>query len=234
MNCSNHIDREPIGMCVRCNKFICRECAVSINNKYYCKDCVSEMYSDKSNNEEGINKEKVKEYADKAVDITMDVTNETLSFVKDFSKSEKVKSTVNNIKKSNSQVKILTMIAIILLVPKMISNLEVVVNIVENVYLAFRYNEIIRGFIFLINGIISLIQPIILVVLAILPFNNFMNFNKKVKITAPIFVLILLTLIKFILGNIAIRFFDITPILDMFSYIMPVALISIAACLEEE
>ena len=44
MNCSKHHDREAKGMCVRCNRLICEECAVKINNKYYCKECVSEMY----------------------------------------------------------------------------------------------------------------------------------------------------------------------------------------------
>ena len=45
MNCSKHYEREAKGMCVRCNRLICEECAVKINNKYYCKECVSEMYS---------------------------------------------------------------------------------------------------------------------------------------------------------------------------------------------
>lgn len=45
MNCSKHHDREAKGMCVRCNRLICEECAVKINNKYYCKECVTEMYS---------------------------------------------------------------------------------------------------------------------------------------------------------------------------------------------
>ena len=45
MNCSKHHEREAKGMCVRCNRLICEECAVKINNKYYCKECVSEMYS---------------------------------------------------------------------------------------------------------------------------------------------------------------------------------------------
>ena len=44
MNCSNHGEREAVGMCVRCHKLICEECKVKINNKYYCKECVSEMY----------------------------------------------------------------------------------------------------------------------------------------------------------------------------------------------
>ena len=50
MNCSNHGEREAVGMCVRCHKLICEECKVKINNKYYCKDCVSEMYSDNNSN----------------------------------------------------------------------------------------------------------------------------------------------------------------------------------------
>ena len=36
-------------MCVKCHKLICEECAVKINNKYYCKECISEMYSNKEN-----------------------------------------------------------------------------------------------------------------------------------------------------------------------------------------
>ena len=46
MNCSRHEEREAVGMCVRCHNLICEECKVEINNKYYCKNCVSEMYSD--------------------------------------------------------------------------------------------------------------------------------------------------------------------------------------------
>ena len=103
MNCSNHGEREAVGMCVRCHKLICEECKVKINNKYYCKDCVSEMYSDNNSNNNynnrnnnysngsTINSDKVKEYADKAVNATVEVTNNTLNLVKDFAQSEDFK-----------------------------------------------------------------------------------------------------------------------------------------------
>lgn len=52
------------------------------------------MYSDNSSRN-NINTERVREYADKAVNVTKDVTNEALNLVKDFSGSEEFKSTVN-------------------------------------------------------------------------------------------------------------------------------------------
>lgn len=48
MNCYIHDDREAIGTCVNCGKFICHECATEIQNKYYCKGCVSELFAQKS------------------------------------------------------------------------------------------------------------------------------------------------------------------------------------------
>ena len=80
MNCSNHGEREAVGMCVRCHKLICEECKIKINNKYYCKECVSEMYSDnnsnnKYNNGSTINSDKFKEYADKAANAAFEVTD---------------------------------------------------------------------------------------------------------------------------------------------------------------
>lgn len=231
MNCSNHIDREPIAMCVRCNKLICKECTVKINNKYYCKECVSEMYSDNNNSENNMNKEKVKEYADKAVN----AANDALNLVKDFSNSEEVKNIINNDKGNQMAVNyVLAIIAIILLLPKVINNLDNITNILENVYLSFRYNEVIRCFIFLINALISVIQPILLIALAVLLFNNFMKLNRKIRMIAPILILGLFTIIRFVLGNIAIRFVDISPIIDMFSYIIPVGLIVIGSYLDKE
>ena len=32
MNWSNHEEKEAVGMCIRCNKLICQECKVKINN----------------------------------------------------------------------------------------------------------------------------------------------------------------------------------------------------------
>ena len=108
MNCSKHSDREAVGMCVRCHHLICEECKVKINNKYYCKECVSEIYSDNgtnnSDNRSNINTEKVKEYADKAVNATVDATNDALNLVKDFSDSEEFKDTINKAREHKKQL----------------------------------------------------------------------------------------------------------------------------------
>lgn len=48
MNGYVHQDREAIGVCVNCGKFICAECAMDIQNKYYCKTCMAELFTQKS------------------------------------------------------------------------------------------------------------------------------------------------------------------------------------------
>lgn len=42
MECAYHPGREPIGTCVNCGRLICPECEVIINNKKYCKQCLSQ------------------------------------------------------------------------------------------------------------------------------------------------------------------------------------------------
>lgn len=235
MNCSNHTDREPIAMCVSCNKLICRECAVKINNKYYCKDCVSEMYSNNNQNTNNINTEKAKEYADKAVNATMDATNEALNLVKDYSNSEQVKNIVNNVKENHKEATyVLAIIAIALLIPKVISNLGSAGYLFEDLFFSFKYYGIFRSIFYLINIVITFIQPLILVLLALLSFNNFMKLNKKIRSIAPIVVTIVFLLIRFISANIAFSYFNFPIIIEVFSYIIPVALISIAGYLDKE
>lgn len=235
MNCSNHIDREPIAMCVRCNKLICKECAVKINNKYYCKDCVSEMYSDSNNSENNINKEKVKEYADKAVNTTVDATNEALNLVKDFSNSEEVKKIVNNAKENHKVVNyVLAIIAILLLIPKVINNLGGVTYLFEDLFFSFRYYGVLRSIFYLINIVATFIQPLILLLLALLSFNNFMKLNKKIRVIAPIIVTVVFLLIRFVSANIAFSYFNFYMIGQIFAYIIPVALIAIAGYLDKE
>lgn len=234
MNCSNHMDREPIAMCVTCNKLICKECAVKINNKYYCKDCVSEMYSDKNKNENNINKEKVKEYADKAVNATVDATNDALNLVKDFSNSEEVKNIINNAKGNNKAINyVLAIIAIVLLLPKVINNLGSVGYFFEDLFFSFRYYGILRSMFYLINIVATFIQPLILVSLAVLSFNNFMKLNKKIRLIAPIVVTAVFLLIRFVSANIAFSYFNFYIIGEVFSYIIPVALIAIAGYLDK-
>jgi len=48
MNCYLHSDREAIGTCVSCGKFICNECKTEILGKNYCKSCVNDLMSDKN------------------------------------------------------------------------------------------------------------------------------------------------------------------------------------------
>ncbi|HEY8422583.1 MAG TPA: TM2 domain-containing protein [Thermoclostridium sp.] len=43
MNCYVHAEKEAIGTCVGCGKFICKECCIEIKGKYYCKNCVNEL-----------------------------------------------------------------------------------------------------------------------------------------------------------------------------------------------
>ncbi len=37
MNCTNHPEREAVGMCVYCGKPYCAECMVEVKGKMYCK-----------------------------------------------------------------------------------------------------------------------------------------------------------------------------------------------------
>ena len=84
MNCSNHQEREAIGMCIGCSKLICEECAVKINNKYYCKNCVSDMYSKNKNNKMV---EKGRNYTDKIVNATVESDNTILNLSNDSSET---------------------------------------------------------------------------------------------------------------------------------------------------
>lgn len=43
MNCYIHNEKEAVGTCVGCGKFICMECVTEVKNKYYCKSCISQL-----------------------------------------------------------------------------------------------------------------------------------------------------------------------------------------------
>ena len=234
MNCSNHMDREPIGMCVRCNKLICKECAVKINNKYYCKECVSEMYSDNSSRN-NINTERVREYADKAVNVTKDVTNEALNLVKDFSESEEFKSTVNKAKANHKEVNyILAIIAILLLSPKLVSSISNLPYLFEDLFFSFRYYGVLRSIFYLINIVATFIQPLVIIALASLLFNNFMKLKKNIRMIAPVVIVAVFIIIRFISAKIAFTYFSFHIIGEIFSYIIPVGLIVIGSYLDKE
>lgn len=48
MNCYIHGQKEAVGTCVGCGKFICEECNTEIKGKNYCKHCVEEMFEEKN------------------------------------------------------------------------------------------------------------------------------------------------------------------------------------------
>ena len=240
MNCSNHEEREAVGMCVRCHKLICEECKVKINNKYYCKECVSEMYSDNNsnnnyNNGSTINSDKVKEYADKAVNATVEATNNTLNLVKDFSKSEDFKEVTNKVSQNKKIINyVLGIIAIILLVPKVINNISSIPYFFEELIFSARYYGIFSTMFYIIEFVLSFIEPIIIIALASLLFNNFINLKRQIRIIAPIVVVIAFTLIRFVSASISSSYYGFNIIISMFSYFVPVILIVVGSYLDKE
>ena len=240
MNCSNHEEREAVGMCVRCHKLICKECKVKINNKYYCKECVSEMYSDNNsnnnyNNGSTINSDKVREYTDKAVNATVEATNNTLNLVKDFSKSEDFKEVTNKVSQNKKIINyVLGIIAIILLVPKVINNISSIPYFFEELIFSARYYGSFRTLFYTIEFILGFIEPIIIIALSTLLFNNFINLKREIRIIAPIIVVIAFTLIRFVSANISSSYFRFHIVANMFSYFIPVILIVVGSYLDKE
>lgn len=219
MNCSNHGEREAVGMCVRCHKLICEECKVKINNKYYCKDCVTEMYSDNNvnnnyyNNGSTINSDRFKEYADKAVNATFEVTDK-------ISQNKKIANYV------------LGIIAIILLVPKVINNISSIPYFFEELVFSSRYYGVFRTLFYTIEFVLGFIEPIIIIALASLLFNNFMKLKRQIRIIAPIVIVIAFTLIRFVSANISSSYFGFHIVMNIFSYFVPVILIVVGSYLD--
>lgn len=214
MNCSKHKEREAIGICVKCHKLICEECAVKIQNKYYCKECIIEMYSSKENE---VNNDKPS--------YDLNNLNHNVNFKNDTYKSFIMYKGMGSI---------LGIIAIVLLIPRIIIAFNEFGVCFENIYLSFKYDNGLRAFLFLINSILILAEPVILIVLASILFINFTKINKTVRIIAPIIIVLIFTLIIFITGNIAIRFIDFMPFIDLIYYIIPVTLIIIGNCLNND
>ena len=230
MNCLKHENREAIAMCVKCDKLICEECAVKINNKYYCKECISEMYSNKEN--EIYNKNEVIDDFQHLND--NDESNLFLNTNVDFQSN--INKNVSN--KSFIRYKgigsILGVIAIVILIPRVISAFNEFGNCFENMYLSFRYDSGVRAFLFLINSILILAQPLILIALSALLFSDFIKFKKTIRIITPIIIVSVFILLIFIIGSIAIRFIDFIPFIDLIYYIIPVILIIIGNCINEK
>ena len=262
MNCSKHHDREAKGMCVRCNRLICEECAVKINNKYYCKECVSEMYStdnendntynnnsnnmnytndsnlgnnineinNPNNNQEQLDLGKVNSYTNVNVSDSLyrnSNNNSQENLYSNYQTNQYGNTGVKIDRKYKEASYVLSIIAIALLIPKVVLAIGGFADCFENMYLSIRYDEGVRALFFFINSLLTLIEPLIIIALAALSFKNF-------RIIAPIAVVAIFTLLIFITGNIALRFIYISPFISMLSYIIPVALIVIANCLDKE
>lgn len=101
-------------------------------------------------------------------------------------------------------------------------------------YISFRYDSGVRAFLFLINSILILAQPLILIALSALLFSDFIKFKKTIRIITPIIIVSVFTLLIFIIGSIAIRFIDFIPFIDLIYYIIPVILIIIGNCINEK
>ena len=129
---------------------------------------------------------------------------------------------------------ILGVIAIVILIPRVISAFNEFGNCFENMYLSFRYDSGVRAFLFLINSILILAQPLILIALSALLFSDFIKFKKTIRIITPIIIVSVFTLLIFIIGSIAIRFIDFIPFIDLIYYIIPVILIIIGNCINEK
>jgi hypothetical protein len=41
--CPNHPQREAIGICVRCRRRVCSECATKVDGINYCVDCLAQL-----------------------------------------------------------------------------------------------------------------------------------------------------------------------------------------------
>ena len=85
---------------------------------------------------------------------------------------------------------------------------------------------------YIIEFALSFIEPIIIIALASLLFNNFMKLKKQIRIIAPIVIVIAFTLIRFISASISSSYYGFNIIISMFSYFVPVILIVIGSYLD--
>lgn len=43
MNCTNHPEKEAVGMCMYCGKPFCQDCLIEVKGKMYCKDDIGNV-----------------------------------------------------------------------------------------------------------------------------------------------------------------------------------------------
>ena len=54
MNCAKHPKKEAERTCVGCGSFFCSECLTKLKNRSYCKECLSELLSEKMDTEKDL------------------------------------------------------------------------------------------------------------------------------------------------------------------------------------
>ena len=97
-----------------------------------------------------------------------------------------------------------------------------------------RYFGVFRSVFYIIEFIATFIEPIIIIALATLLFNNFMRLKREIRIVAPIVVVAVFTLIRVVSTNIASSYFGFSIIANMFSYFIPVILIVVGSYFDKE
>ena len=104
----------------------------------------------------------------------------------------------------------------------------------EELIFSARYYGAFRTLFYIIEFILGFIEPIIIIALAALLFNNFMKLKREIRIIAPIVVVAAFTLIRFVSVNISSSYFGFHIITNMFSYFIPVILIVVGSYLDRE
>jgi TM2 domain-containing membrane protein YozV len=54
ITCYIHDDKNAVGTCVGCGKFICQECSTEVDSKYYCKPCINKLFLEKNKKVESL------------------------------------------------------------------------------------------------------------------------------------------------------------------------------------
>ena len=105
---------------------------------------------------------------------------------------------------------------------------------IDELVFSFRYYGLFRGIFYLINIIAGVIEPLVIIALAVSLFNNFMKLKRNIRMLAPVIIVAVFTLIRFVSANIAFSYFNFHVIWNMFSYFIPVILIVIGSYLDKE
>lgn len=211
MKCYKHEDREAEGRCVRCGKILCEDCIVKVDNRVFCKECVSDMLS-KRNNEEVYQEELVN-------DSFYGITG-----------NEGLKEKSIGIKNINV---ILGVVSILFSVPNLFNNFFGLPYVVEDLMYTFKYHGAIKATLYLLILLINLAIPLAIIGMSIALITNFNKVKKSVRIILPIVFVLAMVIIKYILGVFIFSYFNYNIFREISVYIIPVILMVIGNVLGE-